>query len=152
MPLDSEVEISGIDGHIHLPEDKNQPVVFVAGGIGIAPVMSVLRYCHEQSWPYNISLIYTNENHESAAFLDELGMFSKESKNFNFIPFMTNDPDLGNTKTHITAQVIKRYIAAPEMNKYFITGIPKFSTAMLVTLKEAGVTIPQITMEIFTGY
>ena len=70
LPLGSEVEVSGIDGHIHLPEDKSQPVIFITGGVGIAPIMSILRWSDKQTWPYQLTLVYVNENRDSAPFID----------------------------------------------------------------------------------
>ena len=152
LPLGTDVDISGIDGRIHLPEDINQPVVFIAGGVGIAPIMSIIRWSKEQNWPYKLTLIYVNENRESSAFLEELETYAKENQNFKLIPVMTNTPDWTTIKSFIDSSFIKNKFPNPENNKYFITGAPRFATTMMVTLKEAGVTIPNITMELFTGY
>lgn len=152
VPLGTEVEVGGIDGHIILPQDMNKLLVFVAGGIGIAPVMGILRFCHEQSWPYKITLVYSNENREWAAFLDELMGFAAGGQKFKLIATMTQDSQWRGEKRRINAEFIKDHFPEPDKNLYFITGTPRFVTAVFRELKEAGVAPVNIKMEIFTGY
>lgn len=152
MPAGSEVDISGIDGRIKLPEDKNLPLVFIAGNIGIAPIMGILRYCNEINWLYTITLVYVNENRESAAFFEELEGFAKLSSNFNMIAVMTNDPQWTGEKSNIDSKFIKDHFLQPEKNLYYVTGIPAFVPAVLREIKTAGIPLINIKMEIFTGY
>src|SRR5436190_345017 len=44
LPVGSEVEIEPPKGTFVLPDDSLRPLVFVAGGIGITPFRSMLRY------------------------------------------------------------------------------------------------------------
>lgn len=152
LPIGTEVEMGGIDGRINLPADKTQPVVFVAGGIGIAPVMGIIRYCHENSWEYSVTLVYSNKDRASAIFFDELERYSKENNKFRFIPTMTDDPSWTGEKRKINAEFIKTYFPEPGNNVYFVTGTPKFVPSVFKEIKEAGVPILNLRMEIFTGY
>ena len=47
-PLGTKVEIGPILGNFVLPDDASRPLVFIAGGIGITPFMSMLRYVEEE--------------------------------------------------------------------------------------------------------
>lgn len=152
IPLGTEVEVSGIDGRIKLPEDKSQPLVFVAGGIGIAPIMGIIRYCHETNWEYSITLVYSNKDRASTAFFDELEGYSKQSQKFRFIPTMTQDNQWQGEKRKINGQFIKDYFPQPEKNIYFVTGTPRFVPFVFREIKDAGVPVINLRMEIFTGY
>ncbi len=152
LPIGTEVEIGGIDGRINLPEDRNQPLVYVTGGIGITPIMGILRFCHGNSWPYTITLVFSNKNRESAPFFEELEGFTKETKKFHLIATMTQDPQWPGEKRKINAQFIKDYFPQPEKNIYFVTGTPRFVPNVFLEIKNAGVPIQNIKMEIFTGY
>ncbi len=153
LPIGTEVELGGIDGRINnLPEDHTQRLVFLAGGIGIAPIMSVLRFFHENSWPYEVTLIYINEDRESAAFLEELNSFKNESTKFHLVSVMTNEPDWTGEKREIDTQFIKDHFPRAEKYLYFITGTPKFVPNIFRQIQEAGVPVSNIKMEIFTGY
>ena len=81
LPVNSAVEIEGAFGSFNLIEDASRPVVFIAGGIGITPFMSMLRFAAEQKLPHRITLIYANQKPESAAYLNELEKLEKENQN-----------------------------------------------------------------------
>lgn len=152
IPVGTEVEIGGIDGRIKLPDDKNQALVFVAGGIGIAPIMGILRFCRENGWPNAITLVYVNETRESAAFLDELEGFTKETEKFKLIPVMTADSTWAGEKREVNGQFIKEYFPQSENTLFYVTGIPKFTPGVFKEIRDTGVPPLNIKMEIFTGY
>lgn len=159
LPIGTEVEIGGIDGHIILPEDKSKKVVFVAGGIGIAPVMGVVRFCHEEGWQYTINVVYSNDNPEWAPFLEELENLAAESRKFNpiksgfkLVATMTQDAKWLGEKRKINAQFIKDYFPESDKNIYFVTGTPRFVPSVFREIIGAGVNPQNIKMEIFTGY
>ena len=56
-------------GSFLLPEDTGVDYVFIAGGIGITVFRSMLRYIADEALPYRITLVYSNRDRESAAFL-----------------------------------------------------------------------------------
>jgi ferredoxin-NADP reductase len=145
LPVGAEVQIDSIGGHTVLPSDINQKIVLIAGGIGIAPFMSILRFVKEKSLLYDISLIYVNKDKETAVFLDEIESYSKENQLLKFFPVFSK------TKT-INPDLIKDNL--PELNNkiYYITGEQAFVIQTFKLLKELGVEAKNISMEIFTGY
>ena len=152
LSLGTEVEIGEIDGRLILPEDKSKHIVFVAGGIGIAPIMGLLRFCHEESWPYNITLIYSNTNREWAPFLEELEGFVKETQKFKLIATMTQDPQWQGERRRVDGEFVKEYFPNIEENLYFVAGTPRFVPAVFKEIRDIGVPILNLRMEIFTGY
>lgn len=51
---------------------ESDSVVFLAGGVGITPLMSSIRYLTDQSWNGRIDLVYACKDLESVIFRDEL--------------------------------------------------------------------------------
>jgi ferredoxin-NADP reductase len=141
IPIGTQAQIDGIDGRIDLPKDLNQPVVFVAGGIGIAPIMSMLRSIKEKHLAYKISLIYANEDKESTPFLDELEAYAKENPNFKFIP-----------TTAVNSQLIQTNFPNLNENLYFVKGEQQFVMPTIKILRALGIEANKISLEIFTGY
>src|ERR671924_825374 len=72
LEVGDEVDVEEPKGDFQLPSDTSKEYVFVAGGIGITVFRSMLRYIAEENLPYRITLIYSNRDRESTAFLDEL--------------------------------------------------------------------------------
>jgi len=72
LPIGSRARIEGPMGSFSLHNNTARPAVFLAGGIGIAPFLSMLFYAREQKLRHPIVLFYANRYLEDAAFIDEL--------------------------------------------------------------------------------
>lgn len=151
LNVGDECEIGGLGGHDVLGESLC-PVVMIAGGIGIAPFMSVVRYSIKNGVQFPITLIYSNLNKITAAFFDELTDKSLENNTFKFVPIITNDPAWVGEKGEISKEFILKTIQNPQDNKYFICGTKEFVLPVVQSIKEAGVALDKIAFEIFTGY
>ena len=74
----SEVIVEGPAGIFTLPQDFKRQLVFIAGGVGIAPFHSIIGFISENKLPYEITLIYCNRSTESSAYLADLEETSKQ--------------------------------------------------------------------------
>ena len=68
----AEVDVEEPKGEPCFPEETDRTYVFIAGGIGITIFRSMLLYIAEEQLPYGVTLLYSNRDRESTAFLDEL--------------------------------------------------------------------------------
>lgn len=59
-------------GDFVLPKDKSQPLVFVAGGIGVTPFRSMAKYIKDENLKYPVQLLYTANSSKEFAFTDLL--------------------------------------------------------------------------------
>jgi hypothetical protein len=55
LPIGAEVDVEEPKGTFLLPDDTDQPYVFIAGGIGITVFRCMLRYIAEEKLPYRIA-------------------------------------------------------------------------------------------------
>ncbi|QQS15541.1 MAG: FAD-dependent oxidoreductase [Candidatus Moraniibacteriota bacterium] len=67
-----KVSLEGPKGVFTLSQDLSMPIVFLAGGIGIAPFLSMMRHLSNLKISADITLFYCNRNRESATYLDEI--------------------------------------------------------------------------------
>lgn len=152
LAVGSEVNLGPIAGAFTLPDDTQKPLVLIAGGIGITPFMSMLKYISEEKLPYNITLIYSNRNQYSTAFLEELQNYPLQSTVYHLILTMTEDPAWKGEKRKVDANFIKEYFPNVNENLYFVVGPPTMVDAVQRSLFEAGVLPEHIKIENFTGY
>jgi ferredoxin-NADP reductase len=152
LPVGAEVEVEPPKGKFALPEDTSRPLVFVAGGIGITVFRSMLRYIREERLPYRVTLIYSNRDRESTAFLDELRELEQEIE-LRLILTMTEDPDWEGEARKIDAQFFKDYLEE-DLNQYtfLVAGPPGMVTGMQEALGEAGVEEENVVAERYSGY
>src|SRR3954462_8826668 len=93
LPEGAEVEVEEPKGTFVLPEPGGLPLVFIAGGIGITPFRSMLRFMADTDRDDPVVLIYSNRDTESAAFLHELRELEQQLSGLTFVPTMTGEPD-----------------------------------------------------------
>lgn len=80
------VEVAGPYGHCTLDKADHGAILFIAGGMGIAPIRSLLQESIRQNHPEHIDL-YWGTSHESGLYLkEELSTLARDDKTINFVP------------------------------------------------------------------
>ncbi|OFW58315.1 MAG: hypothetical protein A2W01_08550 [Candidatus Solincola sediminis] len=152
MPLGSEVVIVDGGGDFTLPDEGEKPLVLVAGGIGIAPFISMTRYVIEAGLDYHISLLYSNRDRQSAAFLEELEDRAKNNEHLELILTMTDDPAWEGETRKIDREFISDYVEDPGSNTFFVAGPPAMNKAVLSELVKFGIGKEDVKVSDFAGY
>ena len=153
LPVGTEVDVEPPKGNFALPEETDRPLVFVAGGIGITVFRSMLRYIHEERLPYRVTLIYSNRDRESTAFLDELRELEQALPEFRLILTMTQDPTWDGETRKIDAQFFTDNRDG-DLNQYtfLVAGPPAMAEGVQQALAAAGVQEENVIAERFSGY
>jgi ferredoxin-NADP reductase len=153
LPVGSEVEVDAPKGSFGLPEDPARPLVFVAGGIGITVFRSMLRYIHGERLPYRVTLIYSNRDRESTAFLDELRELERALPDFRLVLTMTQDPGWDGETRKVNGEFVKDYLE-DDLNQYtfLVAGPPAMAEGVQAALREAGVQDENVIVERYSGY
>jgi len=153
LPVGAVVEVEHPKGKFALPEDTSRPLVFVAGGIGITVFRSMLLHIREERLPYRVTLIYSNRDRESTAFLDELRELEREIPDSRLILTMTQDPGWEGETRKVDAQFLKNYLGE-NLNQYMflVAGPPAMAEGVQKALEEAGVRQENVIAERYSGY
>jgi ferredoxin-NADP reductase len=153
LPVGTEVEVESPKGNFVLPENASRPLVFVAGGIGITVFRSMLRYIREERLPYRVTLIYSNRDRESTAFLDELREIEQALPDLRLILTMTQDPGWEGETRKVDGEFVKDYLD-DDLNRYrfLVAGPPAMAEGVQQALEEAGVQDENVIAERYSGY
>jgi ferredoxin-NADP reductase len=153
LSVGAEVEVEPPKGDFALPEDTSRPLIFLAGGIGITVFRSMLRYIREEGLPHRVTLIYSNRDRQSTAFLDELRELDDGLPEFRLVLTMTQDPDWEGETRKIDAQFLKDYVGdALEEYTFMVAGPPQMVESMKTELAAAGVNEEHVLAQRFSGY
>ncbi|HMI99607.1 MAG TPA: FAD-dependent oxidoreductase [Gaiellaceae bacterium] len=153
LPIGAEVDVEQPKGDFTLPKDTDPHYVFVAGGIGITVFHSMLRYIAEQQLPYRITLVYSNRERESAAFLDELAELEQAIPGLQVVLTMTDDSSWDGESRRIDADLLRDHLDDElESHTYVIAGPPAMVEGVAEKLKAAGVSEEQVKAARFSGY
>lgn len=147
-----EVEIGKIAGSFILPESTDKPIVLIALGIGITPYISMLRWAFEQNKPYKFTVIYSDNEVVSMAFLDELKQMDQAHDNLELVCSVTQDESWQGEKRHVDSQFVKDHIDNIDGHLYYISGPPKIVELVSASLKNAGIPEDSIKTDSFSGY
>lgn len=78
MKENTEIVASNLAGDFTLPRSRKQPLVFIAGGVGITPFRSMLQYLLDTKQPRPITLFYANRTVDEIVYRDVLDRAERE--------------------------------------------------------------------------
>lgn len=148
-----KVGIDGPAGLMVLHDDATRPAVFLAGGIGITPFLSMVRDAAHRRLPHRIVLFYANRRPQDAAFLDELYSLEQRNPNYRLIATMSQPtPGWSGETGHIDRAMLERHVADLRRPVYYYAGPPGMAMAMQFMLADIGVAEAETRSEEFYGY
>lgn len=140
------LEIEGTFGEFRLPK-KVRNALFIAGGVGVAPIRSILRYINDNNIKGNFVFFYSNKTRDFA-FYDEFIELNK-NPSIKIIFTITRECPEGwkGERGRIDKKMLAKYL--PSIQKYhaFLCGPVKMSLAIKELLKELGIEEKNIILE-----
>lgn len=156
VPLGTEVKIDPAMGSFTLHRNLAKPAVFLAGGIGITPFLSIVRQADRDRLPQTLYLFYSNRRPEDAAFLETLGTLEKTNPNLRLICTMTemskSKKEWKGERGFINKEMLTRYLSYLQGPIYYTAGPPALVAAMRQILTASCVYEDDIRAEEFAGY
>jgi ferredoxin-NADP reductase len=152
--LGTKFIVSRPRGSFTLHRDITRPAVFLAGGIGITPIRSILQSATQERLPHKLYLFYSNREADDVAFLEEFENMTVQNPNLTLIPTVTGHRTLAwpYEKGHINREMLSRYLLGLNGPIYYIAGPSGMVTAMTDLLNSSGVSDDDIRTEEFGDY
>ena len=144
-------EANGPAGVFHYnPVFHSKKSVFLAGGSGITPFMSMSREILENGQDREITLIYGCRNIEVAIFHNELSEMAKNHKNFHYELIISDKVSECSFKQgFIDAKCIKDIVCEMEDKTFYMCGPPIMTDFCSKALSELNVNAKNIRREMF---
>jgi ferredoxin-NADP reductase len=153
LPVGAPVEVEEPKGSFLLPQDTDQNYVFIAGGIGITVFRCMLRYIDEEDLPHRVTLVYSNRDRESTAFLDELQEIERKRENIRLVVTMTDDPAWDGETRRVDAEFLRDHLGGQlESFTYYIAGPPDMVNGVAEMLQAEGAPEERVVQGRFSGY
>jgi predicted ferric reductase len=123
---------------------------FVAAGVGIAPIMSMLRTLAERGDSRPFTLVYANRTWDDVIFREELEAL-KQSLELTILHVLEKPPEnWAGPQGFITKEMLNDLLREhPEREQYFLCGPKPVCDSAQRWLKEAGVPLAHIHFELF---
>lgn len=122
--------------------------VFIAGGIGITPIFSIILTLAERQDERPLLLIYASKTWEDITYREELEEL-KQKLDLTIVHVLREPPDDWSQETgYVDKELLKRYIPKrPATRNYFICANPKMMDAVEVALYELEVPVTNVHLE-----
>lgn len=140
-----KIVASQLSGEFTLPKDKSKKLTFIAGGIGITPFRSMIKYLLDCGEKRDIILFYSVKNEGDLVYQDIFDR-AKRELGIKVIYIVTDQKGLLD-ETMIRAQ-------APDYKKriFYLSGPRSMVEAFQTVLSKMGVGGNQIKVDFFPGY
>ncbi len=146
------VTIRGPYGKLILQENQEK-ICMLSGGIGITPLLSMIRYLTDKELKTSIILLYSNRFEGSIPFKDDFDEMQKRNRNFKVIITITRPSQAWNGLTgRINVEMIKKTVPDYSERVFYTCGPRPMVDATVAILTEMGLPETQINYEYFTGY
>lgn len=141
-------------GDFVLPQDKTKKLVFIAGGIGITPFRSMIKYLVDTSEKRDIVLLYSNKIAKDIMYKDVWDEAEKKLGIKTVYTVTDKNAVPQNWKGRVGRfddSVIQQEIPDFKDRTFYISGPHEMVTGTENLLKSMGVPFPQIKIDFFPG-
>ena len=147
------LKFAGPTGNFVLPPEHQNPIILIAGGIGIAPFYSMIKETLLHEPTRDIILFYGNQTVQDTAYREALEALAKKHASFKFVLTLANPgAEWSGNVGYITDELIIKNTPDYANQLYYVCGSPAMVQAMQQVLADIDIPPEHIKVEDFPGY
>ena len=154
MKPGDEIAASQLAGDFTLPENPRQKCVLIAGGVGVTPFRSMIKYLLDTHRPRPITLFYANKTVDEILYKDVFDRAQHEL-GIQTIYTLTDTKNLPPSWTGITGRITPQLIKSklPDYRHYifYLSGSKSMVDSFKDTLDQMHVHSSRIRTDFFSG-
>lgn len=145
------VECSGPSGSFIFTGRECTCILLIGGGVGITPLMSVIRYLTDRSWPGDIYLLYGIHGPKDFIFREELEYLRRRHPNLRVVVTASHpeETEWSGPTGRITKELIDQSVPSLSSRYVHLCGPVSLMEAVKAALLELGVPPGRIKTEAF---
>ncbi len=152
VKVGDRLKVAGPYGAFTFSGTDADSIVLIAGGVGVTPMMSVLRYLTDIVWPGQIFFIYSARSTEEMLFRGELEAIETQHPNVNVLcTVATRTPGTSwlGPEGMLTRELLQGAVPELGRRRIHLCGPPNMMAAVKALLTELGAPAEQIRTEAF---
>jgi len=146
--VDGPYGLFSYPAHIRAPKDE---LVMVAGGVGVTPMLSMLRYMADRGETRKVTLVWSNRTEADILCRDEFQTLKAKLPEFSVHHVLTRQRDFKGRTGRLDASILQELLAGCQRDAaVFVCGPPPMMNAVCTALKQIGFTARHIHTEKFS--
>jgi ferredoxin-NADP reductase len=150
----SPIVAAQVSGDFTMPRDSNRKLAFIAGGIGVTPYRSMVKYLLDTKEKRSVTLLYSARTSEDFAYQE---VFEQARRDFGMnTKYIVTDQKISNSGNYLAGRLNSKLISSeiPDyMDRiFYISGTQPMVKAIKADLKELNIPRRQIKVDYFPGY
>jgi propane monooxygenase reductase component len=152
LQVGDRLEVEAPFGTCTLRESRGSDLVFVGGGAGMAPMLSLLRSLAERGVARKVTFYYGARTPRDLCFLEEIAELGEKLTDFAFVPALSEPDGIDGWSgdTGLITEVLKRRETSLAGVDAYVCGPPPMVDAAIAALTALGVTESNIFYDKFT--
>ncbi len=144
-----------LGGDFVLPRNPHRKLVFIAGGIGVTPYRSIIKYLLDNNQTRPITMLYAARNGKNVVYSDifeeartKIGLKIIYALSDSTAQYATPFVRHGNVSAELIQQEIPDYLK----RLFYVSGPPAMVSSITHSLRQLGVHSRNIKTDLFSGY
>lgn len=155
MGAGDEILASQLAGDFTMPKDKSRKLVFIAGGIGITPFRSMIKYLLDKNETRPITLLYSNKSESDIVYKDVFDE-AAEKLGMKTIYTLTErnaiSPEWNGGRGMISEAMIREHVPDFAESAFYISGPRGMVDSFEATLQKMEIKKKNIKADYFPGF
>ncbi|CAN5782766.1 hypothetical protein BH11PLA1_BH11PLA1_24160 [soil metagenome] len=146
------VKISAPAGKFVFIGEGERGVVMVAGGVGITPLMSMVRALTDRSWGGEIFFVVVARNEAEIIFRDELAVLAKRFANLKVLVTLTQPTEAwSGARGRLTVEMLRGFVPGAALLPVYVCGPDAMMAAACAIARDLGVPDERVHVEAFVS-
>jgi len=151
LPLGGQITATGPAGDFVLPKEQSKKLVFIAGGIGVTPFRSMVKYLADEKQERDVHLLYAVESSEDLSFTDIFEL-TPGVKTTYLVKKSMNSSLPSNEVGQIDKEKVSRLVPDWSSRWFYVSGPEPMVRSVIRELRSLGVSRHRIKRDYFSGY
>ncbi len=152
-PASHMMAFGQVGGDFVLPQDTTKKLAFIAGGIGVTPFRSMVKYMSDMNEKRDVTLLYAERSDQDIAYYD---IFEEARQKVGvrtlYLLDSQSSPFQNSVQERLTPESIAKLVPDFLERTFYVSGPQPMVRDMKRNLRGLGVPARQIEVDYFSGY
>jgi len=139
LEIGETIKVKGPFGNAYLRDGHKGPIIAVAGGTGLAPILSIIQASQDIKMKQPIQVYYGAQSEKDLYFVKQFEEMIQNNKNLSFFPVVMEPSKSKELRSGLVTDVVIENIKDFDGYKAYLAGPPKMVEAAEKILSSHGI-------------